>query len=136
MLGADLQAIYKEVQFISTSSTARIPTATQTYTSSIHLVNSSKVDRFGASWMLLCSLHWLRLLRGNKQGKLLVTNAGEQPELLTKVTYHYSVGALCYALYYGPQCNQHPRWVPAVVTKILGTITVNVCVYPRGPTWR
>ena len=33
-------------------------------------MNCSKVDRFRASWML-CSLHQLRLLRGNKQGKLL-----------------------------------------------------------------
>ena len=60
----------------------------------------------------------------------------ENSQLVTKVTYHYSVGTPCYALYYGPRCNQHPRWVPAVVTKVLGTRTINVCVYPRGPTWR
>ena len=55
----------------------------------------------------------------------------ENSQLVTKVTYHYSVGAPCYALYYGPRCNQHPRWDPVVVTKVLGTRTVNVRVYPQ-----
>ena len=48
----------------------------------------------------------------------------------------YSVGAPCYALYYGPKSNKKPRWVSAVVTKILGSRTVNVCVHPKGPAWR
>ena len=48
----------------------------------------------------------------------------------------YTVGAPCYALYYGPRRNKQPRWVPAVVTKVFGTRTVNVRVVPRGPTWR
>ena len=35
----------------------------------------------------------------------------------------------------GPKRNKKPRWVPAVVTKIQGSRTVNVCVYLKGPTW-
>ena len=52
----------------------------------------------------------------------------EKSHLISKVTYLYSVRAPCYALYYGPKCNKKPRWVPAVVTKILGSRTVNVRV--------
>ena len=93
-----------------------------------HIVNCSKVDRFRAIWML-CSLHQLRLLRGNKQGKLLShkfrrTDQSDPPLLSRSTVLH------------GPRCNQILRWVPTVVTKILGTRTVNVHVYPREPTWK
>ena len=60
----------------------------------------------------------------------------EKSHLISKVTYLYSVGAPCYALYYGPKRNKKPRWVPAVVTKVLGSRTVNVHIHPKGPTWR
>ena len=60
----------------------------------------------------------------------------EKSHLISKVTYLYSIGAPCYTLYYGPKRNKKPRWVPAVVTKILESRTVNVRVYPKGPTWR
>ena len=50
--------------------------------------------------------------------------------------HNFKVGDSCYALYYGPKRNKDPRWVPAVVTKVFGTRSVNVKVYPRGPTWR
>ena len=32
--------------------------------------------------------------------------------------------------------DRDPRWVPAIVTKVHGTRSVNVRVIPRGPTWR
>ena len=48
----------------------------------------------------------------------------------------YPLGTPCYAQYFGPRRNRKPRWVPAVVTKVWGTRSVNVRVVPRGPTWR
>ena len=57
-------------------------------------------------------------------------------QLVSKLVHSYAVGAPCYALYCGPKRNRQPRWVPAVVTKVFGTRTVNVRVVPRGPTWR
>ena len=56
--------------------------------------------------------------------------------LVLKLVHLYAVGAPCYALYCGPKRNRQPRWVPAVVTKVFGTRTVNVRVTPKGPTWR
>ena len=40
-----------------------------------------------------------------------------------------------HCMYCGPKHNKKPRWVPAVVTKMRGSRTVNVRVYPKGPTW-
>ena len=57
----------------------------------------------------------------------------EKSQLISKVTCLYSVGTPRYALYYGPKCNKKPRWVSAVVTKVLGSRTVNVRVHPKGP---
>ena len=48
----------------------------------------------------------------------------------------YSVGTPCYALYCGPRRDKDPRWVPAVIVKRLGARTVNVRVFPKGPTWK
>ena len=42
----------------------------------------------------------------------------------------------CYALYCGPKRERDPQWVPVVVTKVYGARSVNVRVYPKGPTWR
>lgn len=53
-----------------------------------------------------------------------------------KVAPIFKVGTPCYALYYGPRRDKDPRWVPAVVTKVFGSRSVNVRVYPRGITWR
>ena len=41
-----------------------------------------------------------------------------------------------YALYYGPRRDKHPRWVPAIVRKAMGTRCFNVQVTPHGPVWR
>ena len=48
----------------------------------------------------------------------------------------YSVGTPCYALYCSPRQEKDPRWVPAVVTKVFGSCSVSVRVFPRGATWR
>ena len=74
------------------------------------------------------------------QGKQARRAAKEQQmdhnQLVSKLVHVYTVGAPCYALYFGPKRNKQPRWVPAVVTKVFGTRTVNVRVVPKGPTWR
>ena len=55
--------------------------------------------------------------------------------MVAKVAHTYNVGDPVYALYFGPRRDKEPRWVPAVITKRKGTHTMNVRVYPRGPTW-
>lgn len=60
----------------------------------------------------------------------------EHSQPVSKLVHTYTVGEPCYALYCGPKRNRQARWVPAVVTKIFGTRSVNVRVSPRGPTWR
>lgn len=57
-------------------------------------------------------------------------------EGVAKVAHSYAEGDAVYALYYGPQRDRDPRWVPAVVLKRLGTRCLNVRVVPRGPVWR
>ena len=46
----------------------------------------------------------------------------------------YSVGMPCYVLYCGPRHEKEARWVPAVVTKVFATCSVNVRVFPYGGT--
>ncbi|KAL5517830.1 hypothetical protein EMCRGX_G003454 [Ephydatia muelleri] len=53
-----------------------------------------------------------------------------------RVAHIFKAGDPCYALYCGPRRNKDPRLVPAVVTKVFGPRSVNVHVFPRGPTWR
>ena len=55
---------------------------------------------------------------------------------MARSTVRYEKGQPCYALYFGPRRDKDPRWVPAIVTKICGSRSVKVRVYPRGPTWR
>eukprot|EP00731_Ephydatia_muelleri_P010105 Em0005g691a len=59
--------------------------------------------------------------------------AQENPERVTPI---YNIGTPCYALYCGPRQEKDPKWVPAVVTKVFGSRSVNVRVIPRGGTWR
>ena len=59
----------------------------------------------------------------------------EHSHLATKLVHFHTVGATCYTLYCGPKCNQKLWWVLAVVTKVFATWIVNVCIFPRGPTW-
>lgn len=70
------------------------------------------------------------------QSKQMKDAAQSQARAVNKQELVYKVGDAVYALYHGPRRDKDPRWVPAVVTKRMGTRTVNVRVYPRGPTWR
>lgn len=60
----------------------------------------------------------------------------QRQETVSKVVRSFSVGDPVYALYFGPRQDKQGRWVPAVITKRTGTRTVNVRVFPNGPTWR
>ena len=55
---------------------------------------------------------------------------------VAKVTRQYKAGDPVYALYHGPRRDKHPRWVPVIVKKSLGTRCFNVKVVPHGPGWR
>ena len=71
--------------------------------------------------------------------QLLQAQINRQPDKAQRVAsekVNYSAGTPCYALYFGTRRDKDPRWVPAVVTKRLGPRTVNVRVFPTGPTWR
>jgi len=68
------------------------------------------------------------------QGKQ--TKEGTSSQGVAKLTRQYKAGDTVYALYYGPHRDKHPRWVPAVVKKSVGTRCFNVKVVPHGPVWR
>ena len=55
---------------------------------------------------------------------------------VAKVTRQYKAGDPVYALYHEPRRDKHPRWVPAIVKKSLGTRCFNVKVVPHGPVRR
>ena len=76
------------------------------------------------------------LLQGRQPKQASKHSNAEDSEVVSKVEHHYSLGDPCYALYFGPRRDRDPRWVPAIVTKVHGTRSVNVRVIPRGPTWR
>ena len=76
------------------------------------------------------------LLQGRQSRQASKHSNAEDSEVVSKVEHHYSLGDPCYALYFGPRKDRDPRWVPAIVTKVHGTRSVNVRVIPRGPTWR
>ena len=76
------------------------------------------------------------LLQGRQSRQASKHSNAEDSEVVSKVEHNYSLGDPCYALYFGPRRDRDPRWVPAIVTKVHGTRSVNVRVIPRGPTWR
>ena len=76
------------------------------------------------------------LLQGRQSKQASKHSNAEDSEVVSKVEHHYSLGDPCYALYFGPRRDRDPQWVPAIVTKVHGTRSVNVRVIPRGPTWR
>ena len=76
------------------------------------------------------------LLQGRQSKQASKHSNTEDSEVVSKVEHHYSLGDPCYALYFGPRRDRDSRWVPAIVTKVHGTRSVNVRVIPRGPTWR
>ena len=71
-----------------------------------------------------------------KQAKEATRSQQGKDRPLVAKTYQYSVGTPCYALYCGPRHNKQPRWVPAIIIKVLRFCTVNICVNSTGPTWR
>ena len=76
------------------------------------------------------------LLQGRQSRQASKHSNAEDSKVVSKVEHHYALGDPCYALYFGPRRDRDPRWVPAIVTKVHGTRSVNVRVIPRGPTWR
>ena len=73
--------------------------------------------------------HLAQKKQNNETLRVAHQSSGTQP------CHQYTVGMPCYALYCGPKRERDPRWVPAVVTKVYGARSVNVRVYPKGPTW-
>ena len=65
-----------------------------------------------------------------KESRLEATKSQAQ-EVTDKVAPIYSVGTPCYTLYCDLRHEKDARWVPAVVTKVFGTHSVNVRVCPR-----
>ena len=76
------------------------------------------------------------ILQGKQSKETMKANERQTSESVAKVTRKYKVGDAVYALYYGPHRDKHPRWVPAVVKKALGTRCFNVKVIPHGLVWR
>ena len=70
--------------------------------------------------------------QGKQAREATKSQAQEAPNRVASI---YSVGTPCYALYCGPRLEKDPRWVPAVVTKVFGSRSVSVRVFPRGATW-
>ena len=56
-------------------------------------------------------------------------------QTVSNVVKQYTVGTPCYALYCGPRRDKDPRWVPATVTKVHDSRSVNVRVHPREAIW-
>ena len=65
--------------------------------------------------------------------KSQMTKDGDQVEEVATI---FKVGTPCYASYFGPRRDRDPKWVPAVVTKVFGSHSVQVRVFPKGVTWR
>ena len=59
-------------------------------------------------------------------------NGSEQ----TLNSFKFRVGDPCYAKVFISKSEKSPKWVPAVITKVLGTRSCNVKVCPSGATWR
>ena len=76
------------------------------------------------------------ILQGRQSRQSGKHSNAEDSEVVSKVEHYYTLGDPCYALYFGPRRDRDPRWVPAIVTKVHGTRSVNVRVIPQGPTWR
>ena len=66
------------------------------------------------------------LLQGRQSRQASKHSNTEDSEVVSKVEHHYTLGDPCYALYFGPRRDRDPRWVPAIVTKVHGTRSVNV----------
>lgn len=60
----------------------------------------------------------------------------QQQQMVAAVACTFQEGDACYAKYYGPRRDRTLRWVPAVVTRRLGSRTFIVKVAPCGPRWK
>ena len=63
--------------------------------------------------------------RQNEESLKMLSKSSTSPR-----NHQFTVGMSCYALYFGPKRDKEPRWVLAVVTKVYGSRSVNVKVYP------
>ena len=76
------------------------------------------------------------IAQGKQAKSATKSQLSERHQHVEKVTQTFKIGSPCYALYCGPRREKEPRWVPAVVTKVFGTRSFNVRVFPKGVTWR
>ncbi|KAL5503296.1 hypothetical protein EMCRGX_G010223 [Ephydatia muelleri] len=76
------------------------------------------------------------ICQGRQARKATKSQAEEINDQKATVHHIFKVGTPCYALYCGPRRDKDPRWVPAVVSKVFGTRSVNVRVFPKGGTRR
>ena len=76
------------------------------------------------------------IAQGKQAKSATKSQLSERHQQVEKVTQTFKIGSPCYALYCGPRREKEPRWVPAVVTKVFGSRSFNVHVFPKGVTWR
>ena len=76
------------------------------------------------------------IAQGKQAKSATKSQLSERHQHVEKVTQTFKIGSPCYALYCGPRREKEPRWVPAVVTKVFGSRSFNVRVFPKGVTWR
>ena len=60
----------------------------------------------------------------------------KSPATISKVLHEYKVGRPVYVSHHGRKIDKTPRWVPAIVSKRLGTRHLLVKVLPQGPVWK
>ena len=73
------------------------------------------------------------IAQGKQAKSATKSQLSERHQQVEKVTQTFKIGSPCYALYWR---EKEPRWVPAVVTKVFGSRSFNVRVFPKGVTWR
>ncbi|XP_067933298.1 uncharacterized protein [Watersipora subatra] len=88
-----------------------------------------KIDTLRPSPAHLAQLHQSRVANQ-------ATQFTDQSHKIAAKRHIYSVGDACYACYYGPKQVGQLRWVPAKVTKLYETRSVNVKAVPNETTWR
>ena len=76
------------------------------------------------------------IAQGKQAKSATKSQLSERHQHVEKVIQTFKIGSPCYALYCGPRREKEPRWVPAVVTKVFGSRSFNVRVFPKGVTWR
>lgn len=76
------------------------------------------------------------IAQGKQTKEALKSEKRQESTGVSRVRKQYKVGEPVYALYFGPHRDKHPRWVPGIIKKALGTRCFNVKVVPHGPVWR